>query len=80
MLCCAGIGILRSSDFRDEYLMLDRDLPTTADDIVALGNAREARRMPLEEDLAFLAGLGAPEPERLRSGHGPSGPLFRLVP
>jgi len=44
MLYCAGyferadsrIGIMRSSDSRDEHLMLDHDLPTTAGDVVAL--------------------------------------------
>jgi hypothetical protein len=71
---------MRSSDCRDEHLMVDRDLPTTADDVVALRRAREARRISLEEYLAFLARLGSPELARLRSRRGPSGPPFRLAP
>jgi hypothetical protein len=71
---------VRSSDSRDEHLMLDRDLPTTAADMVALQRTCAARRMPLAEYLAFLARLGSPEHARLRSRRGPAGPPFRLAP
>ena len=71
---------MRSSDSRDEHLMLDRDLPTTADDVVALRRTRAARRIPLAEYLAFLARLGSSERARFRSRRGPAGPPFSLTP
>jgi len=71
---------MRSSDSRDEHLMLDHDLPTTAGDVVALQTTRAARRIPLAEYLALLARLGSPELARLRSRRGPAEPPFRLAP
>ena len=51
-----------------ELTELERDLPTTAEDVAALRRAREqAQRMSLDEYLAFLEGFGHAPIEVLRA-------------
>ena len=68
---------MRSSD-SPELLSLDRDLPTTSDDIASLRKARTARQVLLDEYLEFLRRFEAPPAERLRSRRGPVGPPLDL--
>ena len=68
---------MRSSGSADR-LALDRDLPTTADDVAALGKARAARLVRLDVYIAFLRSFEPPAQERLRSRRGPMGPPLDL--
>ena len=63
---------MRSSD-SPEPLDLERDLPTTVEDIAALRRLRNRPRLSLEEYLAFLRSLGSPPASGLRSRKGPRG-------
>jgi hypothetical protein len=49
------------SSRRPEPLDLERDLPTTAEDVAALRRIRESRRISFAEYLRFLSGLRMPE-------------------
>jgi hypothetical protein len=68
-----------SSSDRFEPLDLDRGLPTTPEDTVALRLLR--RNLPVltaEEYFRFLATLPHPSAEDLRRRRGPQGEPFRL--
>ena len=45
------------SSKRAEPLVLDRDLPTTPEDVEALGRIRESRSLPFLECLKWLSRL-----------------------
>jgi hypothetical protein len=68
---------VRSSGSADR-LALDEDLPTTADDVLALRKAREVSRTDLDTYLRFLERLEAPPPQVLRARRGPGGAPFVL--
>jgi hypothetical protein len=55
---------LRSN--RPEPLDLEKDLPTTPEDVAALRRIRDGRRMSFEEYLQFLSRLSFPEPKEPR--------------
>jgi len=57
-----------------KILDLDRDLPTSAADILALGRARNNRIQDLKTYLEFLAGFPAPSTPALGARKGPAGP------
>jgi hypothetical protein len=60
-------------------LDLDRDLPTSAEDIVALRQARKESIQDLKTYFEFLSRFPAPSTEELRARKGPRGPqLFEL--
>jgi len=66
------------SDAPPERLRLDRDPPTTAEDVAAL---ERVRRLPAPDTATYLAFLLSLEPtstETLRTRAGPSGPPFTL--
>ena len=69
---------MRSNDSPD-ILRLDRDLPTTAEDVAALRRLRYGPRLALAEYLQCLAALDPPSNAALRAREGPSGPPFDLV-
>jgi hypothetical protein len=52
-------------------LDLERDLPTTAEDILALRRARGLAPLDLDGYLRFLAQLPAPTAAQLRAKRGP---------
>ena len=56
-----------------KLLNLDRDLPTSAADIVALRQARRERIKDLKTYLEFLAGFPAPSSSVLLARKGPAG-------
>ncbi len=56
-----------------ELFDLERDLPTTAEDIAALRRLRNQPRLTLEEYFAFLRSLGPLPGGVLRARKGPSG-------
>ena len=62
---------MSSSDSGD-LLDLDRDLPTTAEDIAALDRLRYGRRLTFDQYLECLAVLEVPSPARLRSRPRPT--------
>ena len=62
-----------------EPLDLDRDLPTTRDDVTALRRLRTQPRMTFDEYLQALAALDRPEPHLLRDRPGPRGAPFDLL-
>ena len=68
---------MSSSDSGD-VLDLDRDLPTTAEDIAALNRLRYGRRLTFDQYLECLAALDAPSPARRRSRRAPGGEPFQL--
>jgi hypothetical protein len=68
---------VRSSDSADR-LALDRDLPTTAADVLALRQARRTAPIGLDAYLRFLGQLAPPAPGVLRARRGPTGPPFTL--
>jgi hypothetical protein len=68
-----------NSNGSPESLDLDRDLPTTAEDVEALRRAREMTTMDTEAYLRFLAQFGHASPERLRERKGPAGEPFDLL-
>lgn len=69
---------MRSSGSPDR-LALDRDLPTTDEDVAALRRLRHAEGIDLEGYLGFLGGFTPPAPSALRSRRGPAGPPFCLT-
>ncbi len=48
------------SSKRAEPLDLDKDLPTTPEDVAALKRIRESRRLPFQEYLEWLSRLELP--------------------
>jgi len=65
------------SERRSDGFDLERDLPTTAEDVEALRRIRP-RAVTMEEYLRFLAALGDADPGSLRRRSGPTGEPFRL--
>jgi hypothetical protein len=57
---------------------LERDLPTTAEDVAALARLRHPRPPTPEAYLEFLRQLGDPPAEVLRRRRGPRGEPFTL--
>ena len=68
-----------SSSGRSEPLDLERDLPTTEEDVEALRRARKRPPADTAAYLRFLASLPAPAAEALRSRRGPGGERFDLL-
>jgi hypothetical protein len=67
------------SERRSESLDLERDLPTTAEDIDAQNRCRSGP-MAMEDYLRFLAMFGDTDPDNLRRRSGPTGDQpFRLL-
>jgi hypothetical protein len=62
-----------------EALRLDRDLPTTAEDVAALRRLRYGRSLSLEQYLECLAALDPPPTDVLAGRRGPGGPPFDLL-
>lgn len=54
-------GSASVSSKRPEALDLERDLPTTAEDVAALKRIREGRRLSFAEYLRFLSRLQLPD-------------------
>jgi hypothetical protein len=54
---------------RPEPLDLERDLPTTAEDVAALRRIRESRRISFAEYLRFLSRLELPGSAHRRKTH-----------
>ena len=69
---------MSSSDSGD-VLDLDRDLPTTVEDIAVLNRLRYGRRLTFDQYLECLAALDAPPPARWRSGMVMGGAPFDLI-
>ena len=69
---------MSSSDSGD-VLDLDRDLPTTAEDIAVLNRLRYGRRLTFDQYLECLAALDAPSPARWRSRPTAGGAPFDLI-
>lgn len=67
-----------SSDSAD-VLDLDRDLPTTADDVAVLDRLRHGRRLTFDQYLECLAALDTPAMTRRRSRPMPGGAPFDLI-
>lgn len=68
------------SNASSDLLDLDRDLPTTAEDVAALRRHRHLPRITLEDYLRFLEAFTPPSLAALRSRKGPSrGQPFQLV-
>ena len=63
-----------------EFLSLDRDLPTTPDDVATLARPRATQRKDLAAYLRFLAGFPPPPPAVVRVRRGPGGAPFELAP
>ncbi len=62
-----------------EWLSLDRDLPTTSDDVTALARLRAAGPADLAAYLRFLASFPPPPLAVLRARRGPGGTPFVLT-
>lgn len=62
-----------------EWLSLDRDLPTTSDDVTALARLRAAGSADFAVYLRFLASFPPPPAAVLRARRGPSGTPFVLT-
>ena len=69
---------MSSSDSGD-VLDLDRDLPTTAEDIAVLNRLRYGRRLTFDQYLECLAALAPPSPARGRSRPAVGGAPFDLI-
>lgn len=69
---------MTSSDSAD-LLRLDRDLPTTAEDVAVLRRLRYGARLGLDEYLQALGALTPPTVDTLRARRGPAGPPFDLL-
>ena len=69
---------MSSSDSAD-LLDLDRDLPTTAEDVAVLHRLRYGRRLTFDQYLECLAALDAHPPTRLRSRPAIGGEPFELI-
>ena len=68
-----------SSSGRSELLDLERDLPTTEEDVEALRRARERPPADTAAYLRFLVSLPAPPAGALRTRRGPCGERFDLL-
>jgi hypothetical protein len=68
---------MRSSGL-PEWLSLDRDLPTTSEDVAVLARLRAAGSADLAAYLRFLASFPAPPSAVLRARRGPGGTPFVL--
>ena len=68
-----------SSSDSGNVLDLDRDLPTTAEDIAVLHRLRYGRRLTFDQYLACLVALDAPSAARLRSRRVMGGAPFDLL-
>ena len=68
-----------SSSDSAELLDLDRDLPTTAEDIAVLDRLRYGRRLTFDQYLECLAALDVPPPARQRSRPAIGGEPFELI-
>ena len=68
-------GSATVSSKRSELLDLERDLPTTADDVAALRRIRESRRISFADYLRFLSSLQLPSradgPRKTHEGQEP---------
>lgn len=64
-----GSGGATMSSKRPEPLDLERDLPTTAEDVAALKRIREGRRLSFAEYLRFLSRQPSDGPSRRRKTH-----------
>jgi len=62
-----------TSDERTNRLDLERDLPTTAEDVAALRRLQPRRAMELEAYFEFLASFPSATPEELAARKGPRG-------
>jgi hypothetical protein len=62
-----------------EWLSLDRDLPTTSDDVTALAQLRAAGSADFAVYLRFLASFPPPPSHVLRTRRGPGGTPFVLT-
>ena len=69
---------MSSSDSAD-LLDLDRDLPTTAEDVAVLDRLRYGRRLTFDQYLECLAALDALSAAELRSRPTPGGAPFELI-
>lgn len=69
---------MTSSDSADR-LRLDRDVPTTPEDVAVLRRLRYGRRLTLDEYLQALASLTPLAVETLRARRGPRGLPFDLL-
>jgi hypothetical protein len=56
-----------------EFLDLNRGLPTTKEDILALRRARKTEILSFEGYLKFLANFAPPSATALRARRGPAG-------
>ena len=68
-----------SSSSSGDALDLDRDLPTTAEDMAVLNRLRYGRRLTFDQYLECLAALDVPPPTRLRSRPAIGGEPFELI-
>lgn len=73
---------MSSSDRSDPAVRLDldleRDLPTTPEDVAIQRRLRRRQRLSPEEFAAFLDALGSRPYEELRARRGPGGEPFTL--
>ncbi len=70
---------MRSSD-RSDLLDLERDLPTTREDVAALARLRRHPPMDLDNYFRFLAAFPAPTLDELAARRGPEGPEPFVLP
>jgi hypothetical protein len=70
---------MSSRDSAADALRLDRDLPTTPEDIAVLRRLRYGPPLRFDDYLRVLAALDPPSPEWLRSRPGPRGTPFDLI-
>ena len=70
---------MKSSD-SSEFLSLDKDLPTTPDDVATLARLRGTGREDFAAYLRFLARFPPPPLAVLRARRGPGGTPFELAP
>ncbi len=68
-----------TSNDSPDTLAFDRDLPTTAEDVVALRRLRAAEPTDLESYIAFLEALDTPALSTLRGRKGPTDPPLDLT-
>ena len=70
-----------SSSETSERLNLERDLPTTEEDVAAQRRLRFGRPLSLEDYFCFLASFDPPSYAQLRAKRGPRGDTpFELIP
>ena len=68
-----------SSSGSGNVLDLDRDLPTTAEDVAVLNRLRYGRRLTFDQYLECLAALDVPPPTRVRSRPAAGDEPFDLI-